>query len=189
NEHRFCKRVLRKTFSDERNKSIRTLTKIDRLGGHEHPHPGRNGDHAVVLSRRSTSLSHARSTFCSATTTAPPISIRIDPVSLVFPPPSAMQVELTIGTNVGALSSGIASKPFLAFCRHVNRCCGLISCRRATSDTTAPAANDSATILPFSSSDHLRRRPTPVRISILPRSSLPARTLSTIGRQPIIKAG
>ena len=45
---------------------------------------------------------------------------------------------------------------------------GLISCRRAASDTTAPGAKDSATMRPFSLSLQRRRRPTPFRISTRP---------------------
>ena len=61
--------------------------------------------------------------------------------------------------NIGASSAGKLSKPARAALRQANRCCGEMSCRRATSDTTAPAAYDSATIRPLASSLHRRRRP------------------------------
>src|SRR5579871_3776447 len=44
----------------------------------------------------------------------------------------------------------------------VPRCCGTKSCRRATSAITAPGAIASATIRPFSTALHRRRRTTPV---------------------------
>ena len=53
-------------------------------------------------------------------------------------------------------------------------------CRRATSDTTAPGAYDSATIRPLSSSLHRRRRPTPLRISTRPRGAVASTIWSTI---------
>src|SRR5215813_9762011 len=64
--------------------------------------------------------------------------------------------------------------------RHTNRCCGEMPCRRATSDTTAPGAYDSATIRPLTSSLHRRRRPTPTWISTRPRGSEASTIWSTI---------
>ena len=58
-----------------------------------------------------------------------------------------------------------------------------MSCRRATSDTTAPAANDSATIRPLVATLQRRRRPTPTRISTRPRGSEASSIWSTIGRE------
>src|SRR6476620_11017165 len=55
-----------------------------------------------------------------------------------------------------------------------------MSCRRATSDTTAPGANDSATIRPLSALFHRRRRPTPLRISTRPRGAEASTIWSTI---------
>jgi hypothetical protein len=50
----------------------------------------------------------------------------------------------------------------------------------ATSDTTAPGANDSATIRPLSALLHRRRRPTPLRISTRPRGAEASTIWSTI---------
>ena len=50
----------------------------------------------------------------------------------------------------------------------------------ATSDTTAPAANDFATIRPLSALLHRRRRPTPLRISTRPRGAEASTIWSTI---------
>ena len=80
------------------------------------------------------------------------------------------------GDEHGPSSLGSASSPALAAFRQANRCWGLISYRRATSETTAPARYDSATIRPFCSSLERRRRPTPVRISTRP----PGREVSNI---------
>jgi hypothetical protein len=44
--------------------------------------------------------------------------------------------------------------------RQPNRCCGAMSCRRPTPDTTAPGAYDSATIRPLVATLQRRRRPT-----------------------------
>src|SRR5258708_18289401 len=73
-----------------------------------------------------------------------------------------------MGTNVSSSSFGSTSKPARAALRHPNKCWGLISYRRATSETTAPARYDSATIRPFCSSVQRRRQPTPVRTSTRP---------------------
>src|SRR5260370_36771681 len=52
--------------------------------------------------------------------------------------------------------------------------------RRPTPYTTAPGAEDSATIRPLSSARHRRRRPTPTRISTPPRRSEASTIWSTI---------
>jgi hypothetical protein len=54
--------------------------------------------------------------------------------------------------------SGSFNKPSRAALRQSARCCGEISCRRATSETTAPGAQDSATICALTSSHQRRRR-------------------------------
>ena len=78
------------------------------------------------------------------------------------------RASLTIGTNIGTSSAGNVSKPARAALRQPNRCCGDMSCRRATSDTTAPGAYDSATIRPLVATLQRRRHPTPTRISTRP---------------------
>jgi len=57
--------------------------------------------------------------------------------------------------------------------RQADSCCGEMPCRRATFDTTAPAAHDSATICLLTSSFQRRRRFAPTWISIRPRGSKP----------------
>src|SRR6476646_567982 len=64
-----------------------------------------------------------------------------------------------------------------------------MSCRRATSDTTAPGAQDSATIRPLASTLHRRRRPTPTRISIRPRGSEASTIWSTICANRSVQVG
>src|SRR3954470_7069063 len=55
-----------------------------------------------------------------------------------------------------------------------------MSCRRATSDTTATGVNDSATIRPLSALFHRPRPPTPLRISTRPRGAEASTIWSTI---------
>ena len=61
-------------------------------------------------------------------------------------PPSCHDFCVTMDTNIGPSSLGNTNRPDRAALRHMNKCCGLILCRRATSLTTAPGAYDSATI-------------------------------------------
>jgi len=68
----------------------------------------------------------------------------------------------TTGTKDGVSSAGSANRPSFAALIQFDRCCGIRSCRRATSAITAPRATASATIRPFSSSVHRHRRTTPV---------------------------
>lgn len=98
---------------------------------------------------------------------------------------SCLSTAVTMGTNIGPSSLGNTNRPDRAALRHMNRCCGLISCRRATSLATAPGAYDSATIRPFSSALQRRRRTTPTWISTRPRRS-EASTISST-RQPYMR--
>ena len=66
---------------------------------------------------------------------------------------------VTIGTNTATPSAGSAKRPSFAARIQLNRCCELMSCRRAISATGTPALSDSATIRPFSSAVQRRRRP------------------------------
>ena len=66
----------------------------------------------------------------------------------------------TTGTKAGIPSAASAKRPSLAARIQFDRCCGARSCRRATSAITASGAIASATIRPFSSSLHRRRRTT-----------------------------
>ena len=99
------------------------------------------------------------------------------------------RASLTIGTNIGTSSAGNVSKPARAALRQPNRCCGDMSCRRATSDTTAPGAYDSATIRPLVATLQRRRRPTPTRISTRPRGSEASSIWSTICANRYAKVG
>ncbi len=71
-------------------------------------------------------------------------------------------VSTTAGTNVGASLSVGCGATLRACRRHVNTCCGVRPCRRATSETTASGASVSSTTRAFKSSVNRRRRPTPV---------------------------
>ncbi len=96
------------------------------------------------------------------------------------PPAPSSRVSLTTGTNIGAASAGNVTRPARAALRQANRCCGNMSCRRATSDTTAPGTYDSATIRPFASPLQRRRPPTPTLISTRPRGAEASTISSTI---------
>ncbi len=105
----------------------------------------------------------------------------IDRSTSALPPAGpAPRGSVTTGTKSGASSAGRLSAPARAALRHANRCWGAMSCRRATSDTTAPGAYDSATICPLALSLHRRRRPTPTWISTRPRRSKASTIWSTI---------
>ena len=77
-----------------------------------------------------------------------------------------------------------AKRPSFAARIQLNRCCELMSCRRAISATGTPALSASATIRPFSSAVHRRRRPTPVRISTRPNESFVSHIVSVICAKP-----
>jgi hypothetical protein len=95
----------------------------------------------AAFTARSTSLSQPRSTPGSAWTTVPAISIAIDPARcLTAPAALGAPVAVTTGTNIGGSAAGRTRRPVRAALRHPNRCCGVMSCRRATSDTTTPGS-------------------------------------------------
>jgi hypothetical protein len=99
---------------------------------------GRNRDHVAAFTARSTSRSQPTSTPRSTRITTPAISIAIDPAWSVTAP--FLSVAATTGTNIGAASAGRTRRPVRAALRHANKCCGVMSCRRATSETTVPGA-------------------------------------------------
>src|SRR5438874_8891173 len=135
------KRILTERFAHQRGEPVCTLSKINRFAGHQHPQARRNRDHVAALTARSTSLSQPRSTPLCARTLAPAISITIDPGPFVAASAApTSRIVVTTGTNMGASSAGRVSRPARAALRQANRCCGVMSCRRATSDTTAPGA-------------------------------------------------
>ena len=181
NKDRTPEWVMPERLAYQRNKAVGTTAKIHRLGCHQNPHSCRDRDHVAAFTARRTSRSQPRSTPGSARTAAPAISITIEPtgcptVRAAPGPPTAV----TTGTNIGEPAAGRTKRPARAALRHANRCCGVMSCRRATSDATAPGSYDSATTWPFTSSLHRRRRPIPVRISMRPRRPEASTIWSTI---------
>jgi hypothetical protein len=82
----------------------------------------------------------SRSTPGSACTTVPAISIAIPARCLTAPAAPGPPGAVTTGTNIGGSVAGRTRRPVRAALRHPNRCCGVMSCRRATSDTTTPGS-------------------------------------------------
>ena len=162
------------------NRVLRIIAEVHRPRRHQHPHSRAHRDHVAAFTARSTSRKKTRSTPGSARTTTPAISIAIDPVPFDFAAAAADGGAATTGTNRGVASSGNTKRPCRAALRHANRCCDVISCRRATSEATAPGAKDSATMRPFSATLHRRRRPTSSRISTRPRRGGESTICSTI---------
>jgi hypothetical protein len=70
----------------------------------------------------------------------PAISIAIDPARCLTASAAPAPVAVTTGTNIGDSAAGRTRRPVRAALRHPNRCCGVMSCRRATSDTTTPCS-------------------------------------------------
>ena len=93
---------------------------------------------------------------------------------------SSWRCSVISGSGWDAGSSGKLSTPVRAALRQVDNCCGEIPCRRATCETTAPEAKDSATIRLLASSPQRRRRLTPSRISKRARGFEPPMMFSTI---------
>src|SRR5246500_5243977 len=170
-KNRSRERIMAELLRHQRSETVGTFAEVHRLRRDHDLHARRSRDHVAALTARSTSRSHAGSTPTAARTTAPPISmlivieLRVD-ASVPSPAPRS---SVTTGTKRGASSAGRLSTPARAALRHTKRCCGEMPCRRATSDTTAPGAYDSATIRPLTSSLHRRRRPAPTWISTRPR--------------------
>ena len=74
---------------------------------------------------------------------------------------SASAAAATTGTNASS-SAGSTRRPWRAWWRQANSCCGRRSCRRATSEITTPGARLSATIRAFASALHRLRPSAPV---------------------------
>src|SRR6516225_5588131 len=169
-------------LANQRGKSVGSPAEVYRLRRNHDLHACRSRDHVAALTARSTSRSHTGSTPTAARTTAPPISMLIVVelraiASALGPAPGN---SVTTGTKSGASSAGRLSVPARAALRHTKRCWGEMPCRRATSDTTAPDAYDSAMIRPLTSSLHRRRRPAPTWISTRPRGFEASNISSTI---------
>src|SRR5215472_10537737 len=181
-KNRSRERIMAELLAHQRGETVGAFAEIHGLRRDHDLLPRRSRDHEAALTARSTSRSHTGSTPTAARTTAPPISmlIVVELRAAASVPGPAPRSSVTTGTNRGASSAGRLSTPLRAALRHTNRCCGEMPCRRATSDTTAPGAYDSATIRPLTSSLHRRRRPTPTWISTRPRGSEASNIWSTI---------
>src|ERR1700681_3580530 len=178
-------------LAHQRDETVGTFAEVHRLRRDHDLHARRRRDHVAALTARSTSRSHTGSTPAAARTTAPPISMVIV-VELRVAASAAVPAgrgSVTTGTNSGPSSAGRLNSPARAALRQPNRCCGDMSCRRATSDTTAPGAYDSATIRPLVATLQRRRRPTPTRISTRPRRSEASSIWSTICANRYAKVG
>src|ERR1700757_1114441 len=190
-KNRSRERIMAELLAHQRSETVGTFAEVHRLRRDHNLHASRSRDHVAALTARSTSRSHAGSTPTAARTTAPPISMLIVielsvAASAAGPTPRS---SVTTGTKSGASSAGRLSTPARAALRHTKRCCGEMPCRRATSDTTAPGAYDSATIRPLTSSLHRRRRPAPTWISTRPRGSEASTISSTIYANRIVCDG
>src|SRR5215467_5678687 len=188
-ENRARERIMLELLLHQCSKTVGTFSEIHRLRRHQDLDARRSRNHVAAFTARNTSRSHAGSAPRATRTTAPPISIVIT-LGLSAPgiPPSPRN-SVTTGTNSGAASAGKLSRPPRAALRQANRCWGEMSCRRATCDTMAPGAKDSATIRPLASSFHRRRRPGPTWISTRPRRSELSTIWSTIYVNPSRKMG
>src|SRR5215472_16012464 len=179
-KNRSRERIMAELLAHQRGETVGAFAEIHGLRRDHDLLPRRSRDHEAALTARSTSRSHTGSTPTAARTTAPPISMLIVVelrVAASVPDP-APRSSVTTGTNKSASSAGRLSTPLRAALRHMNRCCGEMPCRRATSDT--PGACDTATIRPLTSSLHRRRRPAPTWISTPPRGSEASTIWSTI---------
>src|SRR5271165_5307835 len=177
-EDRPRERILPKLLAHQGRETVGTAAEVHRLRGHQHAYSRRNRDHVAARTARRTSTSQPTSTPRSTRTTTPAISIVIKAAAGFAT--AVFSGATTTGTNSAAASAGSASRPARAALRQTKRCWGVTSCRRATSDTTAPGAYDSATIRPLSSSLQRRRRPTPTRMSMWLRRFEASTICSTI---------
>src|SRR6516162_7438012 len=170
-KNRSRERIMAELLAHQRGETVGTFAEVHRFRRDHDLHARRSRDHVAALTARNTSRSHVGSTPTAARTTAPPISmlIVVELRAAASVPGPALRSSVTTGTKSGASSAGRLSTPARAALRHTKRCCGDMPCRRATSDTTAPGAYDSATIRPLTSSLHRRRRPAPTWISTRPR--------------------
>src|SRR5664280_1696782 len=185
-EYKNCSRegILPKRLPHQRDKTIATFSKINWLRGHQNAHSRRNRNHVAAFTARSTSISRRISMPGTARTTKflIPISMGID--AATFGASLISVAAVTIGTNTAPSSAGSAKRPSFAAPIQLNRCCELMSCRRAISATATPEFSASATIRPFSCAVQRRRRPTPVRISIRPNATFVSHIVSVICAKP-----
>src|SRR5271170_83309 len=171
-------------FLHQSRQSVHALAEVHGLRRHQHPHrPGRDQQAAHVLdrqtARRTASTSHASAPAGTRTVTAPITSSMAGEQTSCLAALARPDSIDTTGTNEGSPSIGIAKRPSLAALIQFQRCCGTMSWRCATSAITAPGAIASATIRPFSSSLHRRRRTTPVT-SARRRTTFVSSLMSTI---------
>src|SRR5215472_284679 len=185
-ENRARERIMAELLLHQRGETVGTFAEIHRLRRHQDLDARRSPNHVAAFTARSTSRSHAGSALRATRTTAPPISMVIKLERSAPDIPPSPRNSVTTGTNSGAASAGKLSRPPRAALRQANRCWGEMSCRRATSETMAPGAKDSATIRPLASSLHRRRRPGPTWIWTRPRGSELSTIWSTIYANPTV---
>src|SRR3984957_6421982 len=148
--------------------SVHALAEVHGLRRHQHPNrPGRDQQAAAheldrQIARKTASTSRASAPAGTRTVTAPITSSMVAERTSCADSFACPDPIDTTGTKEGSPSPGSAKRPSLAALIQFQRCCGTRSWRRATSEITAPGAIASATIRPFASSLHRRRRTTPV---------------------------
>jgi hypothetical protein len=69
--------IVLKLFAYQRGKTVGAAAEIQRLGRHQHPHPGRHGNHVAARAARSTAAKVAGSIPAGNRTVAMPIVISI----------------------------------------------------------------------------------------------------------------
>ena len=135
--------------------AVVAASEVDRPGGDHHPYGLGRDDHAMVRSATAISATRAAALSPASRTTTPPTSISIGAGPLAGG--GAGGSSSTRAAKSRALSAGNARLPRRAKRRQAVTCCGLTACRRATSTTRLPAANDSVTMRALTSSGQLRR--------------------------------
>src|SRR5580704_1682681 len=191
NEDHSRERIMLELLANHSRETVGASAEVHRLGRHQNLHACRSRNHVAAFTARNTSRSQAKSPPGATRTTALPISIVIAGQPWADAPDiiPSWRSSVTTGTNSGVSSAGKLSKPLRAALRQANRCCAEMSCRRATSDTTAPGAYDSATIRPLASPLQRRRRPAPTWTSTRPRGREVSTIWSTIYATPHPKVG
>ncbi len=155
--------------SRQRSQGVRTAAEVHRLGRQQDPHAGQQRDHAAeVRIARSTVVSRASSVLGATRSTAPASFTSTEDnwrTGAAVASGAGAGGLVTTGTKLGSAVVVALTSARRACRRQSKTCCWLTCQRRATSVTLAPGSAVSATILAFSSSDQLRRRPGPVRTS------------------------
>jgi hypothetical protein len=130
--------VVPKLLADQGGEAVGAAAEVHRLGGHQHPHSRRNGDHVADLMARSTVVKVAVSTPRRSRTVAAPITI-----SITGEPPSR---TTDVSAHGGAASTitGAKAEPLSAVSlsdrpraaqRQPNNCCA-VNPRRGAGEQT-----------------------------------------------------